>query len=86
MYVTESCVFSWGLSIPQMRHAGVMHPRAQTHILDVELEVLRVTEGGLQGMDSEILASLVGETHQELHNLIGWELWIEGTKIYKLNH
>jgi hypothetical protein len=68
-----------------MRHASIMCPRTQTHILDVELEVLRVTEGGLQGMDSEILASLIGETHQELRNLIGWVLWMEGTMIYKLN-
>lgn len=63
-----------------------MCPRTQTHVLDVELGVLRVTEGGLQGMDSEILASLIGETHQELSSLIGWELWMEGTMIYKLNH
>lgn len=46
----------------------------QTYVLDVELEVLRVTEGGFQRLYSEILASLVGETHQELHDLIGRKL------------
>lgn len=45
-----------------------------SYILDVELEVLGVTEGGLQRLDGEILTSLVGETHQELHNFISRKL------------
>lgn len=48
--------------------------RDQTYILDVELEVLGVTEGGLQRLNGEILTSFVGETHQESHNFIGREL------------
>lgn len=46
----------------------------QTHILDVDLELLRVTEGGLQRFDGEFLTSFVGEPHQELHNFIGRKL------------
>lgn len=46
----------------------------RTYILDVELEILRVTEGGFQWLDGEVLTSFVGETHQELHNFIGREL------------
>lgn len=45
-----------------------------TYVLDVELEVLGVTEGGLQRLDGESLTSLVGETHQESHNFIGRKL------------
>ena len=46
----------------------------QTHVLDVELEVLRVTEGGFQRLHGEIGGALVGETHEELHNLISRKL------------
>ena len=45
-----------------------------TYILDVELEVLGVTEGRLQRLNGEIQTPLVGETHQEPHNFIGREL------------
>lgn len=51
--------------------AGDFYFKDQTYILNVELEVLGVTEGGLQRLDSEILTSLVGETNQEPHNFIG---------------
>lgn len=47
---------------------------APTYILNVELEVLGITERGLHGLDSEILSSFVGETHQEPHNFIGRKL------------
>lgn len=46
----------------------------QTYILNVELEVLGITEGGLQRLNSEILTPFVGETHQEPHDFIGREL------------
>lgn len=46
----------------------------QTYVLNVELEVLGVTEGRLQRLDSELLTSLVGETHQEPHDFIGRKL------------
>lgn len=51
------------------------------YVLDVELEVLGVAEGRLQGLDSELLASLVCKAHQELHDFIGWELCIVGAEI-----
>ena len=44
-------------------------------VLDVELEVLRVAEGGVQGLHHKVLRALVGEAHQELHNVVGWEVW-----------
>lgn len=47
----------------------------QTYILNVELEVLGITEGGLQRLNVEILTPLVGETHQEPHNFIGIKLY-----------
>ena len=46
----------------------------QTYILNVVLEVLGITERGLQWLDREILTPLVGETHHEPHDLIGKEL------------
>lgn len=55
-----------------------------TYILDEELEILRVTEGGLQWLNSKILATLVGETHKELHDFIGRKLWMHWK--YKTHH
>lgn len=46
----------------------------QTYVLDVKLEVLGVTEGGLQRLHGEVLTCLVGETNQEPHNFIGRKL------------
>ena len=55
--------------------AGVIFKiSARTYVLNVELEVLWVTERGLQRLNGEILTSLVGETHQEPHDLIGRKL------------
>ena len=38
------------------------------------LEVLWVAEGGLHGLDQEVVAALVGEADQELHQLTGGQL------------
>lgn len=59
----------WGL------FAGWSCVTDQTHVLNVKLEVLRVTEGSLQRLDSEVLTALVGEPNQELDDLVGGELW-----------
>ncbi len=40
-----------------------------TYIVDIEGEVLRVTEGSFHGFHSEVFVSLVGETHQDPDNL-----------------
>lgn len=44
-------------------------------VLDVELEVLRVAEGGVQGLHHKVLRALVGEAQQELDNVVGREVW-----------
>lgn len=48
-----------------------------TYILNVELEILGITERSLQGLNRESLTSFIGETHEEPHNFIGWKLWTE---------
>ena len=54
------------------------HSCVSTYVLDVELEVLGVAEGSLQGLDRELLVPLVREAYQELDDFIGWELCIVG--------
>lgn len=44
-------------------------------VLDVELEVLWVAKGCIQGLHHKVVTALVGEAHQELHNVVGWEVW-----------
>lgn len=44
------------------------------YILNVELEILWITERSLQRLNRESLTSFIGETHKEPHNFIGWKL------------
>lgn len=43
-------------------------------VLDVELEVLRVAERGVQRIHDEVLRAFVGESQQELHDVVGGKI------------
>lgn len=53
-------------------HHGVERERRE--VLDVEVVVERVAEGGVQRVHNEVLRALVGKAHQELHDIVGWEV------------
>lgn len=73
-------IFKSGLTL-RRNHCTQLKSR---EVLDVELEVLRVTERGIQRVHDEVFGTFVGESQQKLDDVVGRKIWMGKRRRKKL--